>query len=80
MFSKNPGLCPIIAVQNLVLQCMMIVANRRNLFYDNHKLLEENILSAEIRGTSIITVSFSHLCVYPPYSLTRPHHCLPSLC
>ena len=46
MFLKNPRLCPIIVVQNLVLQCM-IVANRRNLFYDNHKLLEENILSAQ---------------------------------
>ena len=34
MFSKNPRLCPIIVVQNLVLQCMIIV-NRSNLFHYN---------------------------------------------
>ena len=66
MFSKNPRLCPIIVVQNLVLQCMIIV-NRSNLFHYNHKLFEENILSAQYMRN------------YYPHSLIQSSLCLPSL-
>ena len=66
MFLKNPRLDPIIVVQNLVLQCM-IIANRRNLFYDNHKLLEENILRDQ------------YMRYYYPHSLIQSSLCLPSL-
>ena len=78
MFLKNPRLCPIIVVQNLVLQCMITV-NRSNLVHDNHKLLEENILSAQYMRYyyphSLIQSSLFTLPI-----LTRLHHCLPSLC
>ena len=66
MFLKNPRLCPIIVVQNLVLQCMNIV-NRSNLFHYNHKLFEENILSAQYMRN------------YYPHSLIQSSLCLPSL-
>ena len=66
MFLKNPRLCPIIVVQNLVLQCMITV-NRSNLVHDNHKLLEENILSAQ------------YIKYYYPHSLIQSSLCLPSL-